>query len=98
MPAFDLQTVQEGENVELSAKLTGTEPITVKWTKDKKALNNDRCKTTFTRGVATLTITKALPEDSGVYGIDAKNSVGAASNTASVTVKGKVFCYIRKHC
>lgn len=79
-----------GENLELTAKLTGTEPITVKWIKDKKPLptTDPRIKTTFARGTATLTINKATVEDTGLYGIDAKNPIGTASNQASLTVRG----------
>ena len=89
---FFFQTVPEGENVELTAKLTGTEPITIKWIKDKKALvANDRIKTSFARGLATLTLTKATVADTGVYGIDAKNPIGTLSNTCSLTVKGKQY-------
>jgi len=93
--------VSEGDAVELSAKLKGTEPIQVNWTKDKKPLaDSATVKITYTRGDAVLKISKASPADAGLYSINAKNSHGSASCSASLGVKGRdmlhsvIVCYI----
>ena len=80
----------DGESADLSAKVTGTEPITIKWSKNGKLIeNSDVYKITFARNVATLKFTEVFPEDAGSYTCEAKNQHGMASSTASLTVKGK---------
>ncbi|XP_052800015.1 twitchin-like isoform X4 [Mya arenaria] len=82
------KNITEGETVELSAKVTGTEPLQINWNKDKKPIEgSNNVKIAFARGVATLNIAKASPGDAGMYSVDAKNQHGSASCSATLGVK-----------
>ena len=82
----------DGEPVEFVAKVTGSEPIQTKWTKDKKVINSsDIYKISYEKGTAKLVIGECFPEDGGNYTLEAKNQHGMASCTASLTVKGRWY-------
>lgn len=84
------QTAIDGDAVDLVAKITGTEPITTTWTKDKKVLKNSEVHNiTYDKGNCRLYIPEVFPEDSGNYTIEVKNKFGSASSMASLQVKGE---------
>lgn len=75
-------------------KTSGTEPIEVNWTKDKKPLKyGDIYTISYDKGTAKLSISEVFPEDSGNYSVEVKNQWGSASSTASLQVNGE-YCYI----
>lgn len=75
--------------MEFVIKVSGTEPIDVNWTKDKKQLKQgDIYSITYDKGTARLNISEVFPEDSGEYSVEVKNQWGAAVSVASLQVKG----------
>ena len=91
-----LQTVEDGDAVEMTAKVTGTDPIQIKWMKGGKVFNGtNNAKVTYANNTATLSITGTGKDDAGNYSVEAKNQHGKASCTASLTVKGTyIICNI----
>ncbi|KAL3842488.1 hypothetical protein ACJMK2_020494, partial [Sinanodonta woodiana] len=82
------QNVLDGSAVDFIAKVTGTEPIQVKWSKDNKPIeNSDVYKITYDKGTCQLHINEVFPEDAGNYTIEVKNVIGSASSTASLGVQ-----------
>jgi hypothetical protein len=77
----------------MSAKVTGTDPIQIKWTKGGKLFTGTKnAKVTFASNTATLSITSATKDDAGSYSVEAKNQHGKATCSASLTVKGAYTC------
>ncbi|XP_055900297.1 twitchin-like isoform X6 [Biomphalaria glabrata] len=80
--------VNDGDKVEFVVKVSGTEPIEVNWSKDKKPIKSgDIFGVTYDKGTAKLSISEVFPEDSGNYTVEIKNQWGSASSTASLQVK-----------
>ncbi|KAH9502719.1 hypothetical protein Btru_069594 [Bulinus truncatus] len=80
--------VNDGDKVEFVVKVSGTEPIEVNWSKDKKPIKSgDIFIITYDKGTAKLSISEVFPEDSGNYSVEIKNQWGSASSTASLQVK-----------
>ena len=79
----------DGDPLNLSAEVKGTEPIEITWYKDKKVLKQTKSfKMSFTKGMATLKLADSFPEDSGVYTVEAVNDFGEDACSATVTIKG----------
>ena len=83
------KNVKDGEKVELVAKITGTEPLDVQWTFDKKPIKSDRIHMiTYFKGTASLKLSRAVPRNSGEYSVLVRNQYGSADSMASVKVQG----------
>lgn len=83
------KSVTEGEALDLIAKVTGTEPITATWTKDRKPIkDSDGYKISYDKGTCRLYIADAKPADSGEFKVEVKNQFGSAFCSASLGVKG----------
>lgn len=81
--------MNDGDQVEFIIKVTGTEPVEVNWTKDKKPLKSgDIYSVSYDKGTARLHISEVFPEDSGEYSVEVKNQWGSATSMASLQVKG----------
>lgn len=79
----------DGDEVELTAKINGTDPISVKWFREGKPLENTaEFEQTYVCGIARLVIAEVFPDDSGSYTIEVTNEWGKASFTAQLIVKG----------
>ncbi|XP_055958001.1 muscle M-line assembly protein unc-89-like isoform X2 [Patella vulgata] len=77
-----------GEAVEFVAKVKGTEPIEVKWLKDKKPLANSASfKQSYEKGTCRLNIPKVGAGDGGEYTVEVKNKFGTGMSMASLQVK-----------
>ncbi|XP_059156398.1 twitchin-like isoform X4 [Physella acuta] len=82
------KVVNDGDKVEFVAKLTGTEPIEVTWSKDKKPIKSgDIFAISYEKGTAKLNISEVFPEDSGEFSVEIKNQWGSATSMASLQVK-----------
>merc|ERR1711934_863297 len=82
------KNVKDGEKVELVAKITGTEPLDVQWTFDKKPIKSDRIHMiTYFKGTASLKLSRAVPRNSGEYSVLVRNQYGSADSMASVKVQ-----------
>ena len=81
-------TLEEGNNLCLAAKVSGTPEPDVKWMKNKKNITEDY-RTKFENrkdGEFRLLIKNAKAKDSGEYSLTAKNSIGEASCKADIKV------------
>lgn len=90
-PMFDEElkdvTVVEGENVVLSAKISGNPVPTIEYLKDgKKLKSSNRIKLRFEAGKASITILGVEMEDAGTYGMVATNVAGSAESSCVLTV------------
>lgn len=86
-------TVIEGESVELTAKVSGTRPLTVEYQKDGKELPPS--KRVFGRyeessGTVAIIILEVYMEDAGVYGIKVTNAAGSAESKCTLTVRERL--------
>ncbi|XP_041366543.1 twitchin-like isoform X3 [Gigantopelta aegis] len=82
------KSVTDGDAVDFVAKISGTEPIEILWSKDKKPLkNSDIYEISYDKGVARLYLSEVFPEDGGNYAVDIKNKFGSANSMASLQVK-----------
>lgn len=61
------------------------------WLENKRYVSGHRFKTTYDFGFVALDILYAYPEDSGTYMCKARNAVGEAVTTCSVTIDSKWF-------
>lgn len=79
-----------GDAVCLKCLIGGTPEIKVSWFKaDGKLRSSAACKIEFTRGIASLKLSKAAKTDAGEYTIKAENSIGSASSSCRLTVQGE---------
>ncbi|OCT61202.1 hypothetical protein XELAEV_18047225mg [Xenopus laevis] len=93
-PVFDKPlapvTVSEGEGLQLSCHVEGSQPIRIQWLKAGREIkSSNTCNVTFIRGTATLELKAVSKTDSGDYLCKATNSAGNESCTAKVTIKEK---------
>nr|CAH7742459.1 unnamed protein product [Callosobruchus chinensis] len=82
----------EGEKLELKAKIHGSPKPTVTWYKDGEPISpdDDRIKTTLLPdGTVKLNIDKCKPSDSGAYKLVVKNANGETSCLCAVAVNPK---------
>lgn len=92
-PVFDQHltpvTVSEGEFVQLSCHVRGSEPIRIQWLKAGREVKpSDRCSFSFANGTAVLELKDVVIADSGDYVCKASNVAGSDTSKAKVTVKG----------
>ncbi|XP_022237469.1 Down syndrome cell adhesion molecule-like protein Dscam2 [Limulus polyphemus] len=97
-PQFDLpyrsQTVQKNENIVMACAARGEQPMKIIWKKDRNELNNSK-NTRFLikedneegKKVSTLTITKALRQDSHLYSCFASNKFGEDETNIQLIVQ-----------
>uniref|UniRef100_A0A803JW69 Myomesin 2 n=1 Tax=Xenopus tropicalis TaxID=8364 RepID=A0A803JW69_XENTR len=83
-PVFDKPlapvTVTEGEGLQLSCHVEGSQPIRIQWLKAGREIkSSNTCNVTFIRGTATLELKAALKTDAGDYLCKATNSAGSES-------------------
>lgn len=80
-------TVMEGENVVLSAKISGNPVPTIVYYKDGEKLEStNRIKLRSEAGTASITILDVKMEDEGTYGMVVTNSAGSAESSCRLTV------------
>lgn len=83
------QVVTDGDPVDFVAKVTGTEPLQVKWSKDGKELKPSKIyNISYDKGTCRLHFPEIFPEDAGKYTVEVKNQFGTANATASLQVNG----------
>lgn len=88
------QEVNEGEVIELKAKINGSPKPTVAWFKDGEPipLDDARIKTTLLPdGTVKLSIESAKPGDSGAYKLVVKNPNGETACLCAVAVSRKLL-------
>uniref|UniRef100_A0A0S7EPU5 non-specific serine/threonine protein kinase n=2 Tax=Poeciliopsis prolifica TaxID=188132 RepID=A0A0S7EPU5_9TELE len=79
--------VTAGDAVCLKCQVAGTPEIKVSWFKaDGKVRSSSSCKLEYTKGVASLKLTKATKADIGEYTCKAENKIGSASSTCKLNV------------
>ena len=92
--------VEYRDNVSLSCTTEGMPPPTVSWFVEHSGMPPKQLTsgTTSKKGVAayevisTLTLYDVEPSDTANYTCEAINALGAASDSAEVTVLGKLCC------
>ncbi|KAL6428691.1 hypothetical protein ACFW04_007940 [Cataglyphis niger] len=84
--------VRTGQRVKLECEAKG-EPIPeLSWTHDGKSIEESRYHRIQTDGARTsLVITEAFLKDAGCYTVIAKNEVGEATASCTVSVKGRLL-------
>ncbi|CEF62415.1 Zormin [Strongyloides ratti] len=86
-PLIDIQA-NEGDKIDIVAKISGSPPPIVKWMKDGKPITetND-VKMSSSNGIAKLTITEVFITDSAIYTIAISNPLGHDESSATLNVK-----------
>uniref|UniRef100_A0A0K0E9V3 Ig-like domain-containing protein n=1 Tax=Strongyloides stercoralis TaxID=6248 RepID=A0A0K0E9V3_STRER len=86
-PLMDIEA-NEGDKINIVAKISGSPPPAIKWMKDGKLLTetND-VKMTSINGLAKLTITEVFITDSAVYTLAISNPLGHDESSATLHVK-----------
>ncbi|KAM9710661.1 titin-like [Menidia menidia] len=80
-----------GQALALRCTVKGSPDISVAWYKSGGQLRKSAaCSLDFTKGVATLRLTKTAKSDEGEYTCKAENRVGSASDSCKVTVQEPV--------
>lgn len=84
------QSARSGQELILTAKVKGTEPITVSWVQDKDHIlrDGDNRIISYFKGMATLTVPSADPTTSGKYTCQLRNDSGQAECSFLVTILG----------
>lgn len=93
-------TATEGDFVQLSCHVQGSEPIRIQWVKAGREIKpSDRCSFSFASGTAVLELKETVKADSGDYVCKASNVAGSDTSKCKVTVKGtdseKLLCALR---
>uniref|UniRef100_A0A3B3UXA9 Ig-like domain-containing protein n=1 Tax=Poecilia latipinna TaxID=48699 RepID=A0A3B3UXA9_9TELE len=79
--------VTAGDAVCLKCQVAGTPEIKVSWFKaDGKVRSSSSCKLEYSKGVASLKLSKATKADIGEYTCKAENKIGSASSTCRLNV------------
>lgn len=82
-------TAIEGEFVQLSCHVWGSEPIRIQWLKAGREVKpSDRCSFSFAHGTAMLELKDVVKADSGDYVCKASNVAGSDTSKSKVTIKG----------
>ena len=92
-PVFDQHlapvTASEGDSVQLSCHVQGSEPIRIQWLKAGREVKpSDRCSFSFASGTAMLELKETAKADSGDYVCKASNVAGSDTSKCKVTIKG----------
>ncbi|KAL3285162.1 hypothetical protein HHI36_019282 [Cryptolaemus montrouzieri] len=81
------QEINEGQPLELKAKVNGSPKPTIAWFKNGEPVNDERIKTTLLPdGTVKLDIENVTPDDSGAYKLVVKNPNGDSSCLCAVAV------------
>ncbi|XP_054275488.1 titin isoform X3 [Macrosteles quadrilineatus] len=91
-PLKNIEHLPEGQTAHLEATLTPVNDPTMKvewYCNGRPVPQGHRFKTTYDFGFVALDILYAYPEDSGTYMCKARNAVGEAVTTSSVTIDSK---------
>ncbi|XP_045439895.1 myosin light chain kinase, smooth muscle isoform X1 [Pipistrellus kuhlii] len=84
------QKVRAGESVELSGKVTGTQPITCTWMKFRKQIQeSEHIKVENSESGSKLTILAARQEHCGCYTLLVENKLGSRQAQVNLTVVDK---------
>merc|ERR1719288_270360 len=92
VPISNIEDLKEGENAHFEARLIPTDDPTlnIEWYLDGKALKaGSRIRTFCDFGFVILEISPVYPEDAGEYTCRAKNALGEAVTSATLTCSGK---------
>ena len=92
VPIANIDRLKEGENAHFEARLIPTDDptLSIEWFWNGKALKaGSRIRTFCDFGFVILEISPVYPEDSGEYLCKAKNALGEAVTTATLTCSGK---------
>uniref|UniRef100_A0A8C5FCM0 Ig-like domain-containing protein n=1 Tax=Gadus morhua TaxID=8049 RepID=A0A8C5FCM0_GADMO len=83
-------TVRQGSQVRLDVRVTGIPTPVVKFSREGAEIQSSPdFKIVQEADLYSLLIAKALPEDSGMYSVNAANSSGRATSTAELLVQGE---------
>ena len=91
-PISNIAGLKEGENAHFEARLLPTDDpnMTIEWFWNGKALKaGSRIRTFCDFGFVILEISPVYPEDAGEYTCRAKNALGEAVTSATLTCSGK---------
>lgn len=88
------RTVRAGESVTLSTHVVGNPAPKVVWYKNKAEIAEPKPKKKGS--VHSITFTKTTVEDTAEYTVEAKNSIGTVSTSATLTVEGKLHRFAYK--
>ncbi|XP_011700590.1 PREDICTED: twitchin isoform X1 [Wasmannia auropunctata] len=81
-------TINDGEHLELTAKVDGDPEPQITWSKNGKMLSSSEVvDLKYKNGVAILTINEVFPEDEGEYACLATNSIGSDTTSCKLTIK-----------
>ena len=92
VPIENIDRLREGENAHFEARLIPTDDptLSIEWFWNGKALKaGSRIRTFCDFGFVILEISPVYPEDNGEYLCKAKNALGEAVTTATLTCSGK---------
>lgn len=82
-------TTSEGEFVQLTCHVQGSEPIRIQWLKAGREIKpSDKCSFSFSNGTAVLELKDVVKADSGDYVCKASNVAGSDTSKSKVTIKG----------
>uniref|UniRef100_G3UK67 Titin n=1 Tax=Loxodonta africana TaxID=9785 RepID=G3UK67_LOXAF len=93
-PVFDQHltsvTASEGEFVQLTCHVQGSEPIRIQWLKAGREIKpSDKCIFSFANRTAVLELKDVAKADSGDYVCKASNVAGSDTSKAKVAIKDK---------
>lgn len=78
-----------GKTVKMEARVSGSQPLTVSWSKDNREIfSSDKYQVSFQNNLAVLSIQDSSSSDTGLYSCAASNEAGQASCGVSLTVSG----------
>lgn len=82
-----------GQQLNLTATVKGSEPLTVSWVQDKDHVlrDGDNRKITFENRVVTLVVPKADSTTAGTYTCQLRNDSGVVECVSQVTVLGLYY-------
>lgn len=83
--------------MDITLKVSGTEPITTIWYQDGKEIkSSSSVNITYERGTARFYMSKVTPKEAGEYTVELKNPVGSVKGSAKMTVKGEYEVFLKK--
>uniref|UniRef100_A0A3B4AD12 Ig-like domain-containing protein n=1 Tax=Periophthalmus magnuspinnatus TaxID=409849 RepID=A0A3B4AD12_9GOBI len=81
-----------GRQIRLEARVSGSQPLTVTWTKDGAEVHaSDKHEMSFENNVAMLMVKDSAVSDSGLYTCNVKNQAGKTSCKTSLSISGKAW-------
>ncbi|KAM9336873.1 myosin light chain kinase, smooth muscle-like isoform 2-T2 [Symphorus nematophorus] len=78
-------TVCKGSDATFRGVITGSQPLSIFWQHNGERVHSS--KTSFTNGVASLTVTQCSTRDAGTYICTAENTAGKQSSSAVLHIK-----------